>query len=74
MLGIRNLNLISVQSWTYLKVKEGFYKTTIALLVMLLRLNICVVILISFKERIPSNIRLTPIYVFTLFCCFTLLK
>ena len=52
-----------------LKNKKGFYTTVILLLVILLcyiPTRICVVILISLKERIAPSIRATAIYLLTL--------
>ena len=47
-----------------LKKKKAFYTTLVVLLVILLcyfPTNICVVVLISFKERIPPNITITAL-------------
>ena len=48
--------------------KKAFYTTVIVLLVMLLcyiPTNICSVIVISFRERIPTNIRFTALFALT---------
>ena len=53
----------------FLKNKKAFYTTVIVLLVILLcyiPTHICVVLLISLKEKIAPNIRATALYVFTL--------
>ena len=52
-----------------LKKRKAFYTTTIVLLVILLcyiPTNICTVILISFKERIPPNVMITAMFALTL--------
>ena len=52
-----------------LKKRKAFYTTTIVLLVILLCYipsSICNVILISFKERIPSNVLVTALFASTL--------
>ena len=53
-----------------LKKSKAFYTTTIVLLVILLcyiPTNICSVILIAFKEKIPANIMITAMFAFSLF-------
>ena len=53
-----------------LKKKNAFYTTVIVLIVILLcyvPTNICAVVLISFKERIPPNIMVTAMFTLTLF-------
>jgi len=53
----------------FLKNKKAFYTTVIVLLVILLcyiPTHICVVLLISLKEKIAPNIRATALYLFTL--------
>ena len=55
-----------------LKKRKAFYPTTIVLLVILLcyiPTNICSVILISFKDRIPPNVMITTMLLF-LYCQF----
>ena len=52
-----------------LKKSKAFYTTTIVLLVILLcyiPTNICSVILIAFKEKIPANIMITAMFAFSL--------
>ena len=52
-----------------LKNRKAFYTTVIVLVVILLcyiPTNICVVILTSFKERIPPNITITALYAISL--------
>jgi len=52
-----------------LQKRKALYMTVIVLLVILLCYipsNTCAVIMISFKETIPPNIRLTSFYLFTL--------
>ena len=53
----------------FLKNKKAFYTTVIVLLVILLcyiPTHICVVLLISLKEKIAPNVRATALYLFTL--------
>ena len=52
-----------------LKKKKAFYTTLIVLLVILLcyiPANICVIILLSFKERFPPNITVNTLFLFNL--------